>query len=64
MRWIVLGLALGAAGCAASNSDVALTGTPGLAQSGAGPALGASAGTSAGGGPLGAGTADNPAGAK
>ena len=64
MRWMALLTALGTASCAMSNTASAPTGTPGLANSGAGPQAGASAGTSTGGGTLGTGTADNPAGAK
>ena len=61
MRWLVLAVAL--AGCA-DNSNSAPTGQPGLSTNGAGPYIGTSAGTSVGGGPLGAGTDDNRAGAK
>ncbi len=64
MRWIVLMALLCVAGCAADISDSAATGSPGMARSGAGPYIGTSAGTSVGGGPMGAGEADNPAGAK
>ncbi len=63
MRWTALLVAL-VAGCAASNTDSQPTGELGLAKSGAGPYIGASAGSSVGGGPLGAGTDDNRAGAK
>ena len=61
MRWIVLALALG--GCT-DNSNSAPTGQIGPARSGAGLYIGGSAGSSIGGGPLGAGTDDNRAGAK
>ncbi len=60
MRWIILALAL--AGC--SNTNAAPTGPTTMSTSGAGPYIGASAGSSVGGGPLGAGTDDNRAGAK
>ncbi len=59
MRLAALLLLTTLAGC-----NTAPTGTPGMATSGAGPQPGASAGASVGGGPLGTGTADNPAGAK
>ncbi len=58
----VLAATLGTAAC--TNTNSAPTGSPGLAASGAGPQVGASAGSSIGGGPLGAGTDDNRAGAK
>ncbi len=61
MRWIVVALAL--AGCA-DNSNSAPTGPIGLSHNGAGAYIGASAGSSIGGGPLGAGTDDNRAGAR
>ena len=60
---ILVALGLGLCGCA-SNTNGAPTGQPGMATSGAGPYIGASAGASVGGGPLGAGTDDNRAGAK
>ena len=59
MRLIILILTLALAGC-----NTAPTGRPSMATSGAGPQPGASAGASVGGGPLGMGTDDNPAGAK
>ena len=52
MKWMILALAL--AGCT-DNSNSAPTGQIGQASSGAGPYIGASAGASIGGGPLGAG---------
>ncbi len=61
MKWIILAIAL--AGCA-SNTASSPTGSVGLSNSGAGPYVGASAGSSIGGGPLGAGTDDNRAGAR
>ena len=61
MKWMILALAL--AGCT-DNSNSAPTGQIGQASSGAGPYIGASAGASIGGGPLGAGTDDNRAGAR
>ncbi len=61
MKWIVLAFAL--AGCA-DNSNSVPTGSVGLTNNGAGPYIGASAGSSIGGGPLGAGTDDNRAGAR
>ena len=64
MRWTAPILALAMAGCAVSNTASQPTGGIGLAGSGAGPYIGASAGSSIGGGPLGAGTDDNRAGAK
>jgi hypothetical protein len=63
MRWSILLLATLVSACV-SNSQGAPTGAPGLSQSGAGPYIGASAGSSVGGGPLGAGTDDNRAGAR
>ncbi len=47
-----------------SNSADQPTGSPGLSNNGAGPYIGGSAGSSIGGGPLGAGTEDDRAGAK
>ena len=61
MKWIVLALAL--AGCT-DNSNSAATGPVGLSHDGGGAYIGASAGSSIGGGPLGAGTDDNRAGAR
>ena len=63
MKWIIVALALALAGCA-DNSNSAPTGPVGISNSGAGPYIGASAGSSVGGGPLGAGTDDNRAGAR
>ena len=63
MRWVIVAAALSVCGCA-SNTNSAATGQPGMATSGAGPYIGASAGASGGGGPLGAGTDDNRVGAK
>jgi hypothetical protein len=64
MRLLILILALGTSGCAISNTAATPTGSPGFANSGAGAEQGRTAGSSVGGGPLGAGTDDNPAGAK
>jgi hypothetical protein len=64
MRLLLLILALGSSGCAIRSTDSAPTGSPGFASSGAGAQPGRTAGSSVGGGPLGAGTDDNPAGAK
>ncbi len=61
MKWVILALAL--AGCA-SNTNSQPTGPIGLSHDGAGPYIGGSAGASIGGGPLGAGTDDNRAGAR
>ena len=61
MKWIIVALAL--AGCA-DNSNSAPTGPVGISNNGAGAYIGASAGSSIGGGPLGAGTDDNRAGAR
>ena len=58
--WAVVTLAL--AGC--TNTNSAPTGQPSLSTNGAGAYIGASAGSSIGGGPLGAGTDDNRAGAR
>ena len=64
MRWVVVAaMCVGVCGCA-TNTNSAPTGQPGMATSGAGPYIGSSAGSSVGGGPLGAGTDDNRAGAK
>jgi len=63
MRFFAPLLALGLAACA-TNTNSAPTGATGMATSGAGLQVGASAGSSIGGGPLGAGTDDNRAGAK
>ena len=60
---ILLALALSACGTA-SNSQNTLAGPPTLANSGAGPQPGASAGATAGGGTAGAGTVDSAGGAK
>jgi hypothetical protein len=64
MRWTILAITLFAAGCAIDSSDSRPTGGLGMATSGAGPYIGASAGSSVGGGPLGSGEMDNRAGAK
>ena len=64
MRSTILLFALAVAGCALSNTSGEPTGGVGLSRSGAGPYIGASAGSSVGGGPLGAGTDDNRAGSK
>ncbi len=64
MRYLVICAMAALSGCALSNTDARPTGSPSLATSGAGPQPGASAGASIGGGPLGAGTDDNRAGAK
>ena len=60
---LLLGTALMLSACVSNSADQA-TGSPGLSGSGAGPYIGGSAGSSIGGGPLGAGTEDNRAGAK
>ncbi len=63
MRWIILALALGAAGCATDNHS-GQAGGPSLSPTGAGPQPGATAGASVGGGPAGTGTADSAGGTK
>ncbi len=62
MRWMIFVALMGVAAC--TNTNMQATGQPGPAPSGAGPYVGASAGASVGGGPLGSGTDDNRAGAK
>ena len=63
MRLLLLALPFALAACASNTQDQP-TGQPGMANSGAGPYIGGSAGASVGGGPLGSGTMDNRAGAK
>ena len=65
MRWVILALVPNLLfGCALSNTASRPTGAPSLSTNGAGIYIGASAGASVGGGPLGAGTDDNRAGAR
>ena len=59
----LLGTTLTLSACVSNSADQP-TGSPGLSNNGAGPYIGGSAGSSIGGGPLGAGTEDNRAGAK
>ena len=60
---LVLSTTLALSACVSNSADQP-TGSPRLSNNGAGPYIGGSAGSSIGGGPLGAGTEDNRAGAK
>ena len=62
-RLLLLSSAIALSACVSNSADQP-TGAPGLSNNGAGPYIGGSAGSSIGGGPLGAGTEDNRAGAR